>query len=333
MTQNDIPNGDNVPSTLVLTSKETKTTNKSPNGILKEHETQEITELPNGETELPPVNPVTQSKEAQIMRPGSANDIKNIYKSPKDKDGEWTWVDKYPEDVAESAENEATAKFAIIVRNIKSKDSRKNLEAHSIIVQSPWLKDALGEHILKDYPGITCGLSRLEFEAPFKPFIHRWANLLKFMKKTDEDETAKAHVALLHRFLKEEVGDKVQAYQDYIFKGVITFEHLWMIFQPGGLVISDFKGSLAAYELDRAEYMENNCGKFLRLRCEFIDWSGKQFGRATEIIDLPQFLGTTDIQTLTAFPLRFHKDKEAIKAQLVERGKKFESLAGSHFRA
>lgn len=107
---------------------------------------------------------------------GSVSEPKNIYKGSSDDDGNWTWVDKYPEDVEEAAENEETAKYAIVVRNQKSNDSRKKLEAHSIIVQSPWLRKALAE-IMEDYPGVACELTRLEFEAPFKPFVHRWYDI------------------------------------------------------------------------------------------------------------------------------------------------------------
>lgn len=104
---------------------------------------------------------------------GSVSEAKNIYRGASDDDGNWTWVDKYPDDVEEAAENEETATYAVVVRNQKSNDSRKKLEAHSIIVQSPWLKTALAE-IMAEYPGVACELARLEFEAPFKPFVHRW---------------------------------------------------------------------------------------------------------------------------------------------------------------
>jgi hypothetical protein len=104
---------------------------------------------------------------------GSVSEAKHIYKGASDDDGNWTWVDKYPDDVEEAAENEETATYAVVVRNQKSNDSRKKLEAHSIIVQSPQLRAALSE-ILANYPGVACELTRLEFEAPFKPFVHRW---------------------------------------------------------------------------------------------------------------------------------------------------------------
>ncbi|KAH8879789.1 ATPase [Thozetella sp. PMI_491] len=263
---------------------------------------------------------------------GSVSSVKNIYKSDKDSNGHWTWVDKYPEDAEEAAENEETAKFAVIVRNTKSQDSRKKLEADSIVVQSPWLKDALAE-ILEDYPGVACQLRRLVFEAPFGPFVHRWAEFRKYMQRPDLDATTKEHLTILHDILTYEIGDTIKAFEDYVLNGVITFEHLWMIFQPGSVVLSAHKGPLSAFELEETEYMENNCGKFLALRCDCVDYGGKNFGRARETIKVPEFLGAKKITGLNAFPWAFHEDKEAIQAALIKRGQLFERLAGHHYKA
>lgn len=169
----------------------------------------------------------TPDEEKTNVAVGSVSEVKNIYKSSTDKDGVWTWVNKYPEDVEEPAENAVTDTYAVLVRNVKSQDGRKKLEAHSIVVQSPWLQKALGDVILKDYPGVACELKRLTFEAPFKPFIHRWFELLAYMKQPDLDATTKEHLIVLHDILKYEIGDSIKAYEDYVLNGVVTFEHLW----------------------------------------------------------------------------------------------------------
>ncbi|KAF2103624.1 ATPase [Rhizodiscina lignyota] len=263
---------------------------------------------------------------------GSVSTVKSIYRSAQDEDGEWTWVDEYPKDVKEAAENEETEKFALIVRSQKSKDSRKKLEAHSIVIQSPWLKGALSE-ILDDYPGVTCELHRLVFDAPFAPFIHRWASFLKFMKRADLDQTTQEHLRLLFDILKYEIGDKIKDFEDYVLNGVITFESLWMIFQPGGVIVAAHKGPLSAFELINSEYVKLQCGVFLRLDCDCVEWDGENFGRYTEEIFLPTFSGTKKIVNLKAMPLPFFEGKERLEASLVDRGKKFEQLAGHHYKA
>ena len=138
-----------------------------------------------------------EEKEKPKVPVGSVGEAKNIYKGASDDDGNWTWVDKYPDDVEEAAENEETATFAVVVRNQKSNDSRKKLEAHSIIVQSPQIRTALAE-IMADYPGVACELTRLEFEAPFKPFVHRW--YVVPMMPTSEARHAQRTHRLANRF-------------------------------------------------------------------------------------------------------------------------------------
>lgn len=82
---------------------------------------------------------------------GMECDIKNLYQK-EDERGRTTWTEKYPDNLDEAAENEITARYAILVRNKKSFDSRKKLEIDSIVVQSPLLKEVLSK-VLKDYPG------------------------------------------------------------------------------------------------------------------------------------------------------------------------------------
>ena len=89
---------------------------------------------------------------AEAVKVGMECDLKHLYQKEDDK-GRTTWSDKYPEDLEEAAENEKTARFAILVRNKKSFDSRKKLEIDSIVIQSPLLKNVLAI-VLKDYPGM-----------------------------------------------------------------------------------------------------------------------------------------------------------------------------------
>ena len=81
--------------------------------------------------------------------------IKNLYQGPEDNHGRYTWTDKYPEDLEKAAEDEVTARYAILVRHKKCyDDSRKTLEIHSIVVQSLLIKKVLGI-VLADYPGMS----------------------------------------------------------------------------------------------------------------------------------------------------------------------------------
>ncbi|ORY09781.1 P-loop containing nucleoside triphosphate hydrolase protein [Clohesyomyces aquaticus] len=263
---------------------------------------------------------------------GSLTSFTPLFQGPKDGNKKWTWLDKEPEDVAEAAENEETAQHAIITRLQNANDSRKKFEIHSIIIQSPWLKDALGE-ILKDYPGICCQLKRLVFEAPFEPFVHRWQDFQAYRKREGIDPMTSEHLDLLHDVLKEELKDVIKTLEDYVVHGVTTWEHVWTIFQPGQVIYSDsFRGAPGALKLRSGKYVKLQCGMAYQLTAEAINWNGKHFGKEINRVNIMEFLGTTRILGLAAFPLPFHPAKEKVEEILVRRGKKFEETAGCHYK-
>jgi len=86
---------------------------------------------------------------------GMESGVKDLYQGPEDNRGRFTWTDQYPEDLGKAAEDEVTARYAILVRHKKCyDDSRKTLEIHSIVVQSLLIKKVLGI-VLADYPGMS----------------------------------------------------------------------------------------------------------------------------------------------------------------------------------
>lgn len=209
-------------------SKLMKVKDTSSEGGSENEEFEKIDKLKGDESDNEDTDDEEEEEEEMSKLPiGSVSEVKNIYRSSKDGDGNFTWVGKYPEDAEEPAENAITDTYAVLVRNIKSPDGRKKLEAHSIVIQSPWLKKILGESILLDYPGVACELERLTFEAPFKPFVHRWTRLRECMQRKDLDAKTSEHLVILQDILQYEIGDSIKAYEDYLQKGVVTFKHLW----------------------------------------------------------------------------------------------------------
>jgi hypothetical protein len=101
----------------------------------------------------------TSNEILPAVKAGMECDIKNLYQGKEDNRGRFTWTDKYPENLEKAAEDEVTARYAILIRYKKCfSDSRKSLEIDSIVVQSPLLKKVLGI-VLADYPGMYCWIS------------------------------------------------------------------------------------------------------------------------------------------------------------------------------
>lgn len=192
-------------------------------------------------------------EEKEKFEPGMKSGLKHLYSGKEDKKGRFQWQDKIPEDIGDPAENDETAKWALLVRNVKVyNDPRRVLSIHSIVVQSPLLKKLLGG-VLKGYPGVTVGLNRLEFSGRFEPLIHRWSEFEKAMEKlTDETEdlrTTKEHAQLLQDVLVKEFKSMIDTSQDMKSKRVMTYEHLWTLFQPGSTVFARQDGQETAMSL------------------------------------------------------------------------------------
>ncbi|KAF2093715.1 P-loop containing nucleoside triphosphate hydrolase protein [Rhizodiscina lignyota] len=271
---------------------------------------------------------------------------KNLYSGKEDRRGRFQWQDTVPTDVGKPAEDAETAKWALLVRNVKVySDPRKVLAIHSIVVQSPLLKKLLGG-VLKDYPGVTVGLRRLEFSGKFEPLIHRWSELEDAIKRleaesesddAEEEENrkkTKEHTELLYNLLHKEFKTLIEESQDMMRNGVITYEYLWTVFQPGHVVYTRQDGQDTALKLHNTRYgTDRNMNPCFWVSGKYVDWDGSRFGTNKLNLCIYPYAGTRKIGVLAAYPIDYHLDKDGLKERLIERGGKIEALAGSHYKA
>jgi len=263
---------------------------------------------------------------------GMICETKNLYQK-MDRYNKPVWTEEYPDDLQEAAENEETQKFAILVRNKKSYDSRKSLEIDSIVVQSPLIKQVLRD-VLKDYPGVTTTLNRLTFAAPFRPFVHRWHEFTDAVSSDKYDEPARDHAKLLYDVLKEELKDVISALKDYIKNKVISYEHIWTIFQPDCTIYTSRFGQPLAAKLVDGQFTEHcKLGPCFMLKCNCVDYDGYKFGYCLSNHPVLPFSGTVPINSLDAYPMEFHADADSAKEHLIARGKLFEHFAGYHYKS
>ncbi len=271
--------------------------------------------------------PLTSESDTETFT-GMRCDIKNLYQTEPDEDGERNWTEKYPDYIEEPAENSETLRYALLVRNRKSSDSHKKLEIDSIVVQSPVLKRILAT-VLEDYPGVTTGLDRLEFETPFEPFVHRWERLEK-ARQAEQDPETKSHINLLWSTLEVQLRDTLKRKADHIAHGVITIKHIWTIFEPGCLVFMIDDGRERLLRLAGGSF--DSCGNY-DLDCRYIDWDGERFGSEAEDLTIFKFKGTTPIAGLRGFPVEYHPSRSKLEQRLIARGKVFEANKGYHYKS
>lgn len=267
-----------------------------------------------------------EEKKEKVMV-GLISDSKDLY-AKYDQNGDRSWTDKYPDDLEEAAENEDTQKYAVIIRKKKPREAdATNIVIDSIVVQSPYLKRVLGK-VFEGYPGIATTVSRLKFTAPFECFVHRWDRFAAAKEDKSYDAITREHIALLFNIMKNELGEVIQLREDYFKNRVVAFEHVWTLFPPGCTVWGHAKGKPVALKLVSGGYGENNCGKFYGLNCQVLDWDGTYMGWTSLSQQIYQFVGTVPFSELSCYPLEYHPRLDDAKALLLERGRRFEELAG-----
>lgn len=262
--------------------------------------------------------------------PGTIAESCNLYPGPKDKNGRWAWTTKYPTDLDKPVENKASAQFALLVRKRKCYDGRRKLELDSVVIQSQLIKDALGV-VLKGYPGVTTGLARLEFQPPFTALLHRWDKFTEVLEN-ETDPVKKSHIELLYKVVEPELREQIAEKYDLIKNGVMTFDMVFTIFEPGVLVYAPQEGHHRIFKLNDSHYGADQCGRYFSLRCDMIDFDGSHFGYRETNLSMREWHGTRTITKLSNLPLSFVPNMEQKKIDLIQRGHLFEKYAGYHFK-
>ncbi|PWY75469.1 P-loop containing nucleoside triphosphate hydrolase protein [Aspergillus heteromorphus CBS 117.55] len=278
-------------------------------------------------SDIPSIPSVDEVGE-QYAPQGSISQVHNLYQTKPDENGCTSWTKEEPHDLVEPAENLESDQFALLVRNVKCYDGRKNLEIDSIVIQSEPLKKLLAG-VMKGYPGLTMTLERIEFKKPFKAFVHRWSQLTDARDK-ETDPTAKAHVDLLYGILEDELHDTVSHKNDLLRNGVVTFDLLWTIFEPGETVYSTENGHQRIYKFEFGDV--NEYTKKFQITGSYIDFDGTDFGYMSTSLLIPPFDGTKPITSLPAFPLICHEDFATVRSDMIARGKLWLEHNGYHYK-
>ncbi|KAH7186068.1 uncharacterized protein B0J16DRAFT_372781 [Fusarium flagelliforme] len=240
------------------------------------------------------------------------------------------WVEDYPDNLGMNIEQEEEIKQrAIVVRMRKSHSDGKLLELDSVIVQNSSLKQTLSE-VFNGYQGITTSLKKLVFEAPFHPFYHQWdqfSDILERQKK--EDHPGYLFSQLLYKVLHAEIRGEMDEIKDHTEQGIVTFKFLWALFEPGSLLFSLVDGKERFFIVSSYSY-QHGC---LALHTRFVDWDGQKFGYNNKLFPIGQFSGTMNITDLPIYPFHFHPSASSVRDRAIERGRKFQELQGTHYKA
>jgi hypothetical protein len=196
---------------------------------------------------------------------------------------------------------------------------------------------------LTHYPGHLWDSDPVNIQDNFAPIVHNWDMLQEEARRTDnksnDQEQARRDLKELLATISTSSGNaKLDQYfktrESHINNKTITYDTLWTIFPPGCLVYATpFLGHpqvfIVASGLLGFPLAQGKHDIPWSLVCWSYDWDGSKFGRKAYKFEFEAFAGSKAINTLPCYPLDYYTgegcedDLEALKARLVDRGRKF----------
>ncbi|KAH7303226.1 hypothetical protein B0I35DRAFT_181320 [Stachybotrys elegans] len=206
----------------------------------------------------------------------------------------------------------------------------KHWVTQSITVQDPAMREVLRVALAK-YQDLDLNLLNWTFTPPFMPLVHRWEEL-KAQYTQQEEGPGKNAAASLLAFLAPIIAPSVLSLEQTKQTGKVSFSNVWQIFPPSSIVRTKFYGVETICRVVKYQKREKgNCNPAgWVINMEYVDWNGETSGWATTTLTIWDYEGHKKVTGLPVFPLDFSPEAGAIKARLIERGRRWAELRGYH---
>lgn len=249
--------------------------------------------------------------------------------------------------LTESAEDPAD-EFNAYIFTVRRKFDWENKYRNTVIdIKSKLLREALQE-IMKDVKGV----SLVEEQPSIDPNmlflyleeIRQFAKkTLKTRVKTEKKKKNKkrlnlmiAHCKIMMGYLDEDYDETKKTLYPMLEAGNITFDLLWALFKPNTIAYTTTYGSVEHPRCFKVDYATKESsfirGDWYAIEGRYLEYDGKTFGLGELEINVDAFKGPRKITSLATYPLRYHKNPDGLKKQLIERGKRFVTMTGMNYR-
>ncbi|RDL39869.1 Uncharacterized protein BP5553_04209 [Venustampulla echinocandica] len=250
-------------------------------------------------------------------------------------------------DTAEDAESSEYDQYLFNVR--RTFDWEGKYKNTVVDIKSKLIKEALNEvmdgvkgvSLVEETPTVDPNLLFLYLEdlrASYKALKNKKVTVKKGKKKAKKhNATKRAHLKVLVKYLDRDYASTKKTLYPMLESGLITFDLLWALYKPNTLAYTTTYGSVDEPRAFRIELAEKEShfmkGEWYNIEGKYLEYDGKTWGMGTMDVDVPAFKGARKITSLGCYPLKYHKDETKLRAELIERGKKFVSLQGVNYRA
>ncbi len=189
----------------------------------------------------------------------------------------------------------------------------------------------------------------------FFPNLEAYEQKLALRACSQEDERVLSSLRVLLDWIRKNYRQTLARVASLGSHGEITFDLLYAILLPGTTIIRrcPITHETRALRLIKSEVLTDSSGQqFVALECEGLEemldgdkdadnsigWSdsdltahsGGRFGFVKTRAVIKYFNGVEKINTLSAFPIQYHRDPDRLTALLLARARKWASLSGIH---
>ncbi|KAF5533765.1 TOB3 (member of AAA-ATPase family) [Fusarium mexicanum] len=147
----------------------------------------------------------------------------------------------------------------------------------------------------------------------------------------------KQHLKILIKYLDNDFESTKESLYPMLKNGLITFELLWALWKPDTLVYATTYGNPSEPRVFKVEsaHLHHSVmrGSYYHVEGKYMEFDGKRFGYGNTSVEIDGFQGAKKIKSLPCYPLQYHHNEQKLRLDLIERGKKFASLSGVHYKS
>ncbi|RGP80187.1 hypothetical protein FLONG3_1721 [Fusarium longipes] len=150
-------------------------------------------------------------------------------------------------------------------------------------------------------------------------------------------EDKKKQLEVLVEYLDHDFKSTKRNLHSMLKNGLITFNLLWALWKPNMLAYTTTYGHDQEPRILKVEMAELRRGtvkgQYYYVCGKFFGFDGKRFGYGHTKTYIEEFQGARKITSLSIYPIQYHKNEVKLRRDLIERGKKFVSLSGVHYKS
>ncbi|KAJ7148971.1 hypothetical protein C8R43DRAFT_1193626 [Mycena crocata] len=228
----------------------------------------------------------------------------------------------------------------VVVRTIPQQENRQ--PTFKIVIKSEYILKAC-QDVIQTWPGVSWNADPLELEPEIfltwlESFTAYRDELEARKRRTEQESHILSSVSLLLSFLAADYRSTIATINRLTSHGEITFDLLYAILVPRTLLVA----RCAVTGLERLFMLASFTRTTLegvpvyQLSLEGVDLIDRPLtqsvvvGRVSASVYIPYFKGATRIDSLDAFPLRFHGAEAQLRDVVKKRGQKWVDLIGVH---